>query len=420
MARKQRPDSKAQDCVRIDGELYDVRAWAPKHPGGDVLKHYFGRDATGAFAAFHSALARKMLKGLRARNAPPFVPEAGWSDNVERDFEALRARSHAEGLYVSRPSWFYLHGAFIVSLVLASAGLLVWNTATWPLGALLVALAWQQCGWLAHDFLHNSVHDDNAKSEVVGALFGGIVLGFSADWWKKKHNTHHALPNVLGVDEDIDTTPFLAFSETNLDDAGGVTRRLVRLQTVTALPVLAFARMNWVLASLGWALRAPNVPRRGLELLTIALHHGWSLGMLALLPNWPVRIAFFLTAQLLSGLFTGSVFIVGHNARPMMRLAEATGFCELQCQTTQNIRAPRGFAWFFGGLDCQIEHHLFPTMPRHNHARVRKDVRALCEAHGIPYVERGFGQGLLDVARVLDRVARTATNRRPTAAPQEA
>ncbi len=408
MARKERPDSLLEDCVRIDGELYDVSAWADRHPGGEVLKQYFGRDATGVFAAFHSALARKMLKGMRARNAPAFTPEAGWSANIEEDFDALRLQARDAGLFVSKKGWFYGHGAFVVGLVLSSAALLLWSPLMWPLAALALALGWQQCGWLAHDFLHNAVHDKIPTSEKVGALFGGIILGFSVDWWKTKHNAHHALPNVRGVDTDIDTTPFLSFSESDLPNAGIVTRFLLQLQPVTVFPVVALARINWVIGSFLWAVRAPNVPRRALELATLVAHHAWSLGMLALLPSWGLRVAFFVVAQCLSGLFIGSVFIVGHNSRPLLERSEAQSFCALQCATTQNIRAPFGCRWFFGGLDRQVEHHLFPTMPRHNHRRIQKDVRALCEAHGITYVERGFAKSLLDVARVLRRVARAA------------
>lgn len=408
MAPKARPDSRAEDCVRIDGELYDVRSWAHKHPGGAVLERYFGRDATGAFAAFHGKVARKMLKAFRARNAPAFTPEAGWSEDVERDFEALRARAVADGLFVARPLWFYAHAAFLVGLVASAAALLVLAPAFWPIAALAVALAWQQGGWLAHDFLHNSVHEGLATSEIVGSLLGGVILGFSGDWWKRKHNTHHALPNVIGVDEDIATTPFLSFTEADLEHVGPVARLLVRLQPVTATPILAFARINWVIASFRWALRAPGVPRRGLELAAIAVHHAWSFGLLALVPGWGAKLGFFLVSQLVSGLLTGAVFLVGHNARPIMTLPEAPGFCALQCGTTQNIRAPFGLRWFYGGLDRQIEHHLFPTMPRHNHDRIAGDVRALCEAHGITYVERGFARGLVDVGAVLGRVARAA------------
>ncbi|MBM4358103.1 MAG: fatty acid desaturase [Deltaproteobacteria bacterium] len=408
MAPKKRPDSVAEDCVRIDGELYDVRGWVHRHPGGDVLKHFFGRDATGVFAAFHGAIARKMLKGLRARNVASFAAEPAYSDDVERDFEALRARARDEGLFVSDPAWFYRRLAFIVALIASSAALLVVRPSLWALAAMPLALAWQQAGWLSHDFLHNSVYDDNDRSEILGAILGGVLLGFSGDWWKRKHNTHHALPNVLGVDQDIDTTPFLSFTEADRERMGPGTRFLVKLQSVTALPIVAFARINWVLASARWALRAPTVPRRGLELGSILVHHAWSFGMLSLLPSWPTRLGFFLASQLVSGLLTGAVFLVGHNARPIFATVEAPGFCALQCTTTQNIHAPLGLRWFFGGLDRQIEHHLFPTMPRHNHGRIAGDVRALCEAHGITYVERGFFKGLGDVAAVLFRVARAA------------
>lgn len=408
MARKKRPDSVVDDCIRIEGELYDVRGWMHRHPGGDVLKHFFGRDATGVFAAFHGALARKMLKGFRARNLTELPLEAAYSDDVERDFEALRDRARDEGLFVSRPSWFYRRLAFIVALIAASAALLALRPELWLVAALPLATAWQQAGWLSHDFLHNSVYDDADRSEVVGSILGGVLLGFSGDWWKRKHNTHHALPNVLGVDEDIDTKPFLAFSEADLAGTRGLTKFLIKLQGLTALPIVAFARINWVIASTRWALTSPTVARRRTELASMAVHHAWSLGMLALLPTWGARVGYYLVAQWVSGLLTGAVFLVGHNARPILSIEQAPGFCELQCLTTQNIRAPFGLRWFYGGLDRQIEHHLFPTMPRHNHAQIAPEVRALCEAHGLTYVERGFSRGLADVVQVLLRVGRAA------------
>lgn len=409
MAKHKRPDSVAEDCVRIEGELYDVRAWSHKHPGGAILAQFLGRDATGAFLAFHGAVARKMLKGFKARNVTGFSAEVAYSGDVEQDFTALRARAVESGLFAHRPVPFYVHAALLFAGIGVAAAALVVAPAAWPLAALLLALVWQQGGWLSHDFLHHSVHADPERGEVVGSILGGVILGFSGDWWRRKHNTHHALPNVLGVDQDIDTTPFLSFTEADLAEMSAATRLLVRLQPVTALPILAFARINWVVASARWAWGSPTVARRGLELTSIAVHHAWSLGLLFLLPTWGARLGFFLVSQLVSGLFTGAVFLVGHNARPIVTKDEAPGFYALQCMTTQNICPPFGLRWFFGGLDRQIEHHLFPTMPRHNHRYVAAEVRAICDAHGLTYVERGFFEGLGDVGRVLVRVARGAS-----------
>lgn len=65
---------------------------------------------------------------------------------------------------------------------------------------------------------------------AVSYVFGNLFQGFSVAWWKNKHNTHHAVPNVHGADPDIDTMPLLAWSEHALEgtpaprDPGGAHR----------------------------------------------------------------------------------------------------------------------------------------------------------------------------------------------------
>jgi len=410
MDRSPKPEASPADApIFVDGVAYDVAAWARKHhPGGEIVMRFLGLDATTVFAAFHGPRARKALRAMRWKGEPLAPPPPSPDQTIEDDFAALRAQAEADGLFVARPAFFYGHAAVIVAMIAGVGATVAFAPAWWPVAALGLGLAWQQAGWLTHDFLHHSVHPERRLGERVGLWMGGVVMGFSGDWWKRKHNTHHALPNVRGVDEDIDTLPFLAFSEHDLPGASGFARWMVRLQTVTALPVLATARINWWTQSFLWALRAPRVERRGWEIASMVLHHAWSLGMLALLPTWSARVGFFLVSQLSSGLMTGAVFLVGHNARPMYDRADAPGFYALQLQTGQNVRPAWGMGWFFGGLHRQIEHHLFPTMPRHNHERVRDAVRALCARHGLPYTERGFFQGLGDVAGVLGRVSRAA------------
>jgi fatty acid desaturase len=84
---------------------------------------------------------------------------------------------------------------------------------------------------------------------------------------------------------------------------------------------------------------------------------------------------------------TGAVFMVGHNARPMYAEEKAAGFYAQQVQTTQNVRVTALNCWFFGGLERQIEHHLFPDLPMLAYQRMQPKVRALCEKHGITYIQ---------------------------------
>ncbi len=410
--------SEAAQRIVINGESYEVARWAKKHPGGAVILRFLGREATDAFMAFHSTAARKTLKAFRVKKPGAELETALGAEaargDVERAFRQLREDAEKSGLFVPRPSFFALQGAVVLGLAVAAAVLLALG-GPWPLGAILLALCWQQAGWLSHDFCHRSGAANRRSGERWGLFFGNLVMGFSCDWWTEKHNTHHALTNLRGADPDIDTLPLLAFSERDLPAVGPLVRLLVRLQPLTLLPLLAFARMNWLLQSLAWVIRAPDVKRRWTELALLLGHHTWSLAILALVPGWPQRLAFYLLSQLLSGLMTGAVFVVGHSAQPITEEgAEGlAGFHALQIQGTQNITSPRLFRWFFGGLEHQIEHHLFPTMPRHNHHLVTHEVRALSARHGLDYRAEGLFAGLVSVLLVLRRVARAAGSQAP-------
>merc|ERR1719324_1909517 len=93
---------------------------------------------------------------------------------------------------------------------------MVLNTESTPallVSAVIMGLFWQQCGWLSHDFLHHQVFDKRGWGNAFGYFLGNFYQGFSTAWWKNKHNTHHAVPNVLHGDPDIDTLPFLAWGE---------------------------------------------------------------------------------------------------------------------------------------------------------------------------------------------------------------
>jgi fatty acid desaturase len=177
-----------------------------------------------------------------------------------------------------------------VSSNLALAGsawaLVAWSSSFWAqlLSAFLIALFWQQCGWLAHDFLHHQVFQNRALGDLAGIIIGNVFQGFSVAWWKNKHNTHHAVPNLVESspdahdgDPDIDTMPILAWSLTmakkSQDSKWGrffvrsvvcllhspplprmdhsLTRRVAphRHQALMYFPILLLARVSWLMQS---------------------------------------------------------------------------------------------------------------------------------------------------------------------------
>lgn len=116
----------------------------------------------------------------------------------EKAYRELRAKIMAMGLFNASYSYYAYKVFSNVAIALFSVYLAVstQNFFVNMLGAVVLGLFWQQCGWLAHDFLHHQVFKTRAYGDIMGLLVGGVFQGFSVQWWKTKHNSHHAVPNL--------------------------------------------------------------------------------------------------------------------------------------------------------------------------------------------------------------------------------
>ncbi len=90
-------------------------------------------------------------------------------------------------------------------LLAASVALVAWSSSLIAhiASAIILALFWQQCGWLSHDFLHHQVFHNRVWGDAMGYFIGNVAQGFSVAWWKDKHNTHHAVPNIVASQDHL-------------------------------------------------------------------------------------------------------------------------------------------------------------------------------------------------------------------------
>mmetsp|Transcript_43983 Transcript_43983/g.71559 ORF Transcript_43983/g.71559 Transcript_43983/m.71559 type:complete len:449 (+) Transcript_43983:188-1534(+) len=397
-----------KDCwVIIHEKVYDVTEFFPMHPGGQVLLTAAGGDATEVFSAFHSTHAFGMLKEYMIGSVTDLQPP-----EVIREFRALRASLQKQRMFES--SKLYYAYKILSNLSIVGMGIyLIWSSSFLPiqlLGAFLIAVFFQQSGWLAHDFLHHQVFHSRFLNNCVGLFLGNFCQGFSVHWWKLKHNTHHAVPNIIDHDPDIDTLPFLAWSRKLLCRLQNpLSRFLVRNQVFLYVPLLSFARVLWATESFvaSWyELFVPpkeyHIGYRIAEAVLVTLHWAWFITALSILgPLKGFLFGWFITA--IAGLFLASVFVISHNG--MEILDEQLDFVHTQMYTTRDVTPNLFNNWFTGGLNYQIEHHLFPTMPRHNFRRARKQIKAFCDKHKIPFLECGFIEGSLELFRHLHDVS---------------
>lgn len=198
---------------------------------------------------------------------------------------------------------FYAYKTIFNVGLLALAFYVAWafdSFAMHMLSAAIVALFWQQCGWLAHDYLHHQVFDNRFIGDLFGIVIGNVFQGFSVEWWKNKHNTHHAIPNLHESapdahdgDPDIDTMPLLAWSlnmARKASECGAVGRFFVKHQAFLYFPILFVARLSWLMQSFQFVFRLGNTwgetrnaqPLRlgWLEHGGLALYYGWYIGLM--------------------------------------------------------------------------------------------------------------------------------------------
>lgn len=416
------------------GKVYDVSRWYD-HPGGSVIFTHAGDDCTDIFAAFHPPSAFTDLAKFEigvldesiVTNANKLKPEK--QKQFEQAYRDLRTKMIQMGLFNASPLYYTYKITSNLLLLAASIYLVVNFESFWVhfLAANLLGLFWQQCGWLAHDFLHHQVFKTRKYGDFVGLIVGDLFQGFSVHWWKTKHNSHHAVPNLLASvpgacdgDPDIDTMPILAWTlkmaETARDSSFG--RFMIKNQAIFYFPVLLLARLSW--AHQSWVyvwggfgqhtVAGARIDRERIQYPTqekffLALHYICLLYIMSYM-TFSHAIMYFLVAQTSCGLFLATVFGLGHNGMAVYPAEERPDFWKLQVTTSRNITGSWFAHWFCGGLDYQVEHHLFPSLPRHSLPKAHELVTQFCKDHNVTYHEADLIVGNQEILSHLGKVSK--------------
>ncbi|KAJ8907718.1 hypothetical protein NDN08_007824 [Rhodosorus marinus] len=419
LAELSKHDLKEDSWVAIRGRVYDVTEFGSKHPGGEILYTASGTDATGVFNAFHPKSTWNLLKDFYVGE----LKDDRSQQAKEYDADIARMRIELQRLHAFESSKLYYVWLVARNLLILTPGVaLVMGFPNNPflllLASFLVGLFFQQCGWLCHDVCHHQLFKKRALNNMVGLLIGNLFQGFSVSWWKNKHNHHHAVPNVTetcaGGDPDIHTLPMLLWSEKLLEgeDLDRLPLFLVRNQWLFYFPFLCLARMSWLSQSIIYMTEPSTVfiggrAMKTAEIIGLALHHLLMFTLAWQIPSWALAILFYCCAQATGGLLIGIVFTVGHNAMEVLTEDEmkTTDFVRLQLRTTRNV-TPSWFTDFFtGGLNYQVEHHIWPTLPRHNLPEASRILKELCAKHDLAYHCMSLYEGNEEVCRFIRRMS---------------
>uniref|UniRef100_A0A8C7BQG7 Fatty acid desaturase 3 n=1 Tax=Neovison vison TaxID=452646 RepID=A0A8C7BQG7_NEOVI len=325
----------------IERRVYDISRWAQRHPGGSrLIGHHGAEDATDAFRAFHQDLnfVRKFLQPLLIGELAPEEPSQDGPQDA-------------------------------------------------------------QCWCLQHDLGHTSVFRKSQWNHVAQQFVMGQLKGFSAHWWNFRHFQHHAKPNIFHKDPDVTVAPVFLLGESSVE-YGKKKRRYLPYHRqhlyffLIGPPALLPLYFQWyifyfVIQRKKWVDLAWMITFYARLFLT----YGPFLGLKGVLG------LFFVVRFLESHWF---VWVTQMNHIPMhIDHDRNMDWVSIQLRATCNVHKSAFNDWFSGHLNFQIEHHLFPTMPRHNYHKVAPLVQSLCAKHGIEYQSKPLLSAFADIVYSL-------------------
>ncbi|KAF4409672.1 MULTISPECIES: acyl-CoA desaturase [Streptomyces] len=306
------------------------------------------------------------------------------------DFARLARRITDAGLLERRPRYYTIRLSLVASAFLAGwAAFAVLGDSWWQLAvAGFLAMVFGQTALITHDLAHRQIFRSRRASEVGGRLFGNLGIGMSYGWWMNKHTRHHANPNHEELDPDV-SPDILVWSRDQARASRGLPRFIGRWQAYLFFPLLTLEGFNLHVSSVR-ALRAPSMKRRGLEAALLFTHLAVYLGALFLVLSPGKAVAFLFVHQAVFGVYLGCTFAPNHKGMPTFTGDDRPDFLRRQVLTSRNVRGGRATDLLLGGLNYQIEHHLFPSMPTPHLRRARLLVRDYCAELDIPYHETGL------------------------------
>jgi fatty acid desaturase len=317
------------------------------------------------------------------------------------DYAELKNLVRQAGLLNKQPAYYTAKAASTLGMLVVGIGVLVLFDNLWVrvAGAIYMALVFTQIAFLGHDVGHKQGFPTSRANTLFALALGNLLIGMSAGWWVAKHNAHHAKPNHLDADPDLDI-PLMAFSHDEALQKKGIARSMVKYQAFLFFPFLMLAAIDFQIQSVLYQFR-PDIQFRVGETSLIVAHVLFYMGGLVWLMGPVGGLAFIMLHQAILGITLGSVFAPNHTGLLILHDSSKLDFLHAQVLTARNVRPSPPVDFWYGGLNYQIEHHLFPSMPRNKLPQARLIVQQFCKTKGIDYYETGVVRSNIEILQFL-------------------
>lgn len=319
------------------------------------------------------------------------------------DYIVLRKNVTDAGLLDRQYGYYAFKITYTLGILFSLLALLLYFSNFWVQLLLVVALAFifVQVGLLGHDAAHMAIFRSMKWNEFAGLLFFGFLTGVGYNHWVWRHNAHHANPNQEDADPDA-----ASYAQTvdELASKKGILRfiyerqhrlfMLVTVSSVTAYQVYGILH-NW---------RMKSSFQKWADSLMMAMHFAVFWVAPFFLFGWWKAAVFITLWRLLMGAYFGSISATNHKGMTVVKRGQKLDFAEKQIITTRNVRRGLLVDFVYGCLNYQIEHHLFPTMPRNNFNKCKPLVKKFCSENSLAYEETGVIESYRQILAALKEV----------------
>ena len=318
------------------------------------------------------------------------------------------------GLLAKKPS-FYVIRLAVLSVVAVGFWILggvvanlsqqnqLWMIAAFAVVALLGVVS-AQYGFIAHEAAHRQVFRNNKVNDWTGLLLANLLAGLSYGFWLRKHNKHHQRPNQIGQDPDI-AIRVLSFTTESKESKRGLERWVSDRQGYLFPLLLLFTGFDLLLDSFaGLARKDRKLSTRVLEFTLMMIRQLTPYVVFAVMfgPIWALALWFVM--MMTFGFFMGAAFAPNHKGMPLVSKDSKLDFFSRQVLTSRNIKGSWLKDNLMGGLNYQVEHHLFPSMARPNLRKAHDIVAEYCRENDITLVEMNLLASYRVIMQHLNKV----------------